>query len=424
MRKLLNLVKVNKDCLENYLSDFEPSIRENYLKLFEESDFEKGKTSFSQFMKTKISMPKIGKNTLRYWTTRGWSLEKSKELRVKIKVNPENSPMNINFWIKRGFSEEESLFKIRSQRKMNIEYWLNKGYSEEESNSKRLEFQNKSNQKFIIKYNTDSDFRSRVDSKRSNNIQYWLNKGYSEEESKELLFNRQRTFSKDICIKKYGLERGILIWEERQKKWIKSLNNSEYDLSSGKSVTMRDKVERYDVDKLLDSLTIKNKDFFREIFLKSKSIEDFIKNYMDSFDIDEISLYRLLLPIKKMKLLHVYYNTTQSYIMSLIIPKIARVRSKYSYFSWFNNHICRSDGEYIIANFLVKNDIYYIYEKRYNDSKYRCDFYLTKSDVYIEYLGMRIKSYENKLKFLKENKIKHIASDDIEYIKRKIKELC
>jgi hypothetical protein len=424
MRKLPDLVKINKECLENYLSDFEPSIRENYLKLFEDSDFEKGQASFLQFMKTKISMPKIGKNTIRYWTTRGWSLEKSKELRVKIGRNSESSPMNISFWMKRGLSEEESLYKIRSQRKMNIEYWLNKGYSEEEANSKRLEFQNKSNENFIIKYNTDSYFKSRVDSKKTNNIKYWIDKGYSEEKSKELLSNRQRTFSKDICIKKYGSERGILIWEERQRKWLKSLNNSEYDLSSGKSVTMRDKVKRYDVDKLLDSLTIKNKDFFKEIFLKSKTIEDFIKNYMDSFDIDDVSLYRLLLPIKKMKLLHVYYNTTQSYIMSLIIPKMARVRSKYSYLSWFNNHICRSDGEYIISNFLVKNDIDYIYEKRYDNSKYRCDFYLTKSGMYIEYLGMRGNSYENKLKFLKENKIKHIASDDIEYIKIKIKEIC
>jgi hypothetical protein len=424
MKKLKDIIKTNKDSLEDYLSSFEPSVRENYINIFKDSDFEKGCTSFIQFMRTKIAMPKIGKNTLRYWTSRGWSEEKSEELRVKLKSNPENSPMNINFWIKRGFSKEDSLFRIKSQRKMNIEYWLNKGYSEEESSKKRLEFQNKSSESFIIKYNTDFNFKNRVDSKRTNNIQYWLNKGYSEEESRALLSNRQRTFSKNICIEKYGTEYGILIWEERQKKWLKSLNESNYDLSSGKSVTIKDKIERYDIDKLLDSLTLKNKDFFKKIFKKSDTIEDFIKNYMDNFDIDEVSLYRLLLPIKRLKLLHEYYNTTNSYIMSLIIPKITRIKSSYSYISWINNHVCRSDGEYIIANFLLKNDIDYIYEKRYDNSKYKCDFYLIKSKTYIEYLGMKINVYENKLKFLKEKKIKHIASNDIEYIKNKIKQEC
>ncbi len=424
MKKLKDIIKINKDLLEKYLSEFEPSIRDYYYKLFEESDFEKGCSSFNQFMKSKISMPKIGKNALRYWTSRGWDEEKANELRVKVNLDPENSPMNINFWIKRGYNKEQSIFKIRSQRKMNIEYWLERGYSEEEANNERIKFQKNSNKKFITKYKTDSNYKEKIDSNRNTNIKYWLNKGYSEQESKELLSNRQRTFSKDICIEKYGFEKGTDIWEERQRKWLKSLNDSDYDLSSGKSVTMKDKVDRYDVDKLLDSVIIKDKDFFKEIFIKSNTIEDFIKNYMDNFDTDEVSLYRMLLPIKKMKLLHEYYNTTQSYIMSLIIPKMARIKYKYSYYSWFNNHICRSDGEYIIANFLVKNDIDYIYEKKYDNSKYRCDFYLIKSGVYIEYLGMKTKTYENKLNFLIDNKIKHIASNDIEYIKRKIKELC
>jgi hypothetical protein len=39
-------------------------------------------------------------------------------------------------------------------------------------------------------------------------------------------------------------------------------------------------------------------------------------------------------------------------------------------------------------------------------------------------MGMEKESYEKKLIFLNENKIKHIASDDIEYLKFKIKELC
>ena len=44
----------------------------------------------------------------------------------------------------------------------------------------------------------------------------------SKDEAEEALKNRQRTFDKNKCIEKYGLE----IWEERQEKWKKSLKES------------------------------------------------------------------------------------------------------------------------------------------------------------------------------------------------------
>jgi hypothetical protein len=419
------IIQKNKSELENYFLEFEPSQREEYSKLFEESDFQKGRTSFIGFFKRKIGMPKIGKETINYWIKRGWSEEESERLRIKIKRDPEKSPMNVNFWVKKGYSKEEADFKIKSQRKMNIEYWLERGYSKEEAEKERIKFQKKSSEKFVIKYNTNLEYKKKVDSNRKNSVEYWIKRGYSEEEAIKNISEIQRTFSKDICISKHGLEKGTIIWEERQKKWMESLKNSDYDLSTGKSVTIKHKVERYIIDKLLNSLTLKNRELFRDIFNNSNTIEKFINNYMSKYDTDEISLYRILLPIKRLKLLHEYYNTTESYIMSLIIPKLSRIKSGYSYISWINNHVCRSDGEYMLASFLLKNDIDYIYEKRYYyNSRYRCDFYLTKIDVYIEYMGMEKESYEKKLIFLNENKIKHIASDDIEYLKFKIKELC
>jgi len=56
------------------------------------------------------------------------------------------------------------------------------------------------------------------------NIEYWLERGYNEEESKKLVTERQTTFSKDICIEKYGEVEGIKIFNERQEKWRVSLN--------------------------------------------------------------------------------------------------------------------------------------------------------------------------------------------------------
>lgn len=53
----------------------------------------------------------------------------------------------------------------------------------------------------------------------SNNIDYWLNKGYSLEEAKELLKERQTTFTLEKCIIKYGEELGLVKFNERQTKW-------------------------------------------------------------------------------------------------------------------------------------------------------------------------------------------------------------
>lgn len=59
---------------------------------------------------------------------------------------------------------------------------------------------------------------------QTNQIGYWLKQGYTEQEAKELLSERQRTFTLKKCIQKYGEERGIEKWKERQKKWQETLN--------------------------------------------------------------------------------------------------------------------------------------------------------------------------------------------------------
>lgn len=59
--------------------------------------------------------------------------------------------------------------------------------------------------------------------KHSTRIEYWLAKGYSENEAIEKLSERQRTFTLQKCISKYGIEEGTYIFNKRQDKWKKSL---------------------------------------------------------------------------------------------------------------------------------------------------------------------------------------------------------
>lgn len=208
----------------------------------------------------------------------------------------------------------------------------------------------------------------------------------------------------------------------RQDKWIDSLILSDYNLSDRKSFGIKEKIKKFNINNLIDSIDLKNKDLYKKLFHTCETIEDFVNEYSNFFtgDNDDITLYKIVRPIFALKILHEYYNTNKDHILSLLIPKIARIKTNYSNISWFNGHICRSDGEYIISNFLFKNDIKYTYEKVYENSKMRCDFYLDDYGLYIEFMGMKPTSYVNKINFLNTNNINYISSDNVSDLKTKI----
>ena len=226
-------ISINKKKLDEYLSDFHPSRVDELKSLFTEDDFSRGPSSFLQIMKSKISMPKLGKTSLRYWTSRGWDEYESEEKRVKLTVG-KKSPMCLEFWMEKGLSEEEAEYKIKTQRKTNKEYWTSRGYSDVDAEIKIIEFQMSSSRKLAMKFKNDDKFREIMKSKQSVNIEYWLNLGYSEEDAKQKLSERQSTFSLEKCISKYGEIEGSKIWKDRQVKWQNSLSKSNYNGSDGK----------------------------------------------------------------------------------------------------------------------------------------------------------------------------------------------
>jgi hypothetical protein len=67
------------------------------------------------------------------------------------------------------------------------------------------------------------DWNSRL---TSTQLRWWLDKGYTSEEAKELLKQRQTTFSLDKCVHRYGEKEGLKIFNERQVKWKKSLQEN------------------------------------------------------------------------------------------------------------------------------------------------------------------------------------------------------
>jgi hypothetical protein len=177
-----------------------------------------------------------------YWTSRGYDIEFAKNkisniqksrIKKSVKTRKENpnyiplvSPFTKEYWIKKGISNnEEILLKINSQRKNNILYWLNKGFEKDESIKKVSEYQSK----------ISKGVRRGPDCLPTQ-LDYWIKKGYNKEEAKIKLSERQKTFTLEKCVEKYGLEKGTEIYNKRQKDWIKKLFNEDTCLATGRSM--------------------------------------------------------------------------------------------------------------------------------------------------------------------------------------------
>jgi hypothetical protein len=55
-------------------------------------------------------------------------------------------------------------------------------------------------------------------------IEFYTSRGMTQESAEKALSERQRTFTLKKCIKRYGYDKGVLVWKERQKGWQETLN--------------------------------------------------------------------------------------------------------------------------------------------------------------------------------------------------------
>lgn len=75
--------------------------------------------------------------------------------------------------------------------------------------------------------------RALKDRVTSTQLEYWLEKTEGNiEEAKKFLAERQRTFTLEKCIEKYGEEEGRKKWIARQEKWIKNYRKKSYSFIS------------------------------------------------------------------------------------------------------------------------------------------------------------------------------------------------
>ena len=102
-------------------------------------------------------------------------------------------------------------------------------------------------------------------------LDYWIEQTNGDvERAKELLQQRQRTFSLEKCTEKYGEEKGHQIWKERQEKWqntLKSKSDEEIAEINKKKIYKNGIISKAEQD-LYDNLILIFPDIKHQLFIK------------------------------------------------------------------------------------------------------------------------------------------------------------
>ena len=173
------------------------------------------------------------------------------------------SMYSINFWIYRGWTSEESSLKVTEIQKSNSNKYVNKLKSGELMCTFSREYLEtiydkdyvdnllsaKAKHASLIFIQNKKLYPTLYVGYNNTSIEYYLKKGYSEEESKKLLSERQSTFSLEKCISKHGKDEGTKIFNQRQEKWLNTLNNKPQeeidDINSRKAITLDNMIKKY-----------------------------------------------------------------------------------------------------------------------------------------------------------------------------------
>jgi len=216
----------------------------------EETEFNGIKLGYKKYLNTpEVRKKSFASNSIEFqMKVNGLSLEDANN-----KMNDSNAQMAIG--VKETFAKnvKEDPDYLKAMSRYCKEFWIKKGHSEEESIKLAWNEGEYNRNKFKEKLETEGSewFKKR----NSCCIEYWLEKGYSKKEAAIRLKNRQVTFSKEICIEKYGEENGLERWNNRQDIWKAKVFNKDTYIGRGTSI-VSDKFFKILESKLYDSYEI------------------------------------------------------------------------------------------------------------------------------------------------------------------------
>jgi len=190
------------------------------------------------------------KNIKEYWILNGFTLEETTVKINEIKNKLRKIPMNSSeyYQILTGIDEIEAKERTELNSQFSVSYWIKKGYTEEESVQKIKELQRNNSKLLMIKKKENPELYKGIN---SNQIEYWIKKGYTIKESKKLVKERQSTFTLSKCIERYGIVDGTKRYTERQNKWVDSISRNG-NIKNGYSKISQDLfwriLENYNID--------------------------------------------------------------------------------------------------------------------------------------------------------------------------------
>ena len=200
-----------------------------------------------------------------------------------------SNAMCLEYWLEKTDGNLEEANNLHIQYKKSvvpscIEFWLKKGFTEEESKIKVSELQQK---KSIKSANNRKE--GKHNNKLSTRLEYWLEKTNGNlEEAERLLKERQSTGSLKKFIERANgnIEEGMKNWLARQEKWQNTLNSKsieeklEINYKRVKQFFIDDykKNSISEPEKILKSILkcesqIKVGSYFYDLFLENKIIE-------------------------------------------------------------------------------------------------------------------------------------------------------
>lgn len=368
--------------------------------------------------------------------------EQRKSISVGVKKNYKGSPYTLSFWMNKGYSEVDAKTKIDESRPSNKKYWIKK-YGKIEGLNKYNEFRTRKYtlENYIEKYGIkrgNEKYNSYLNNKKKSSSmckEYWIERGFSENDAINQVSIRQTTFSKDILIDKYGYNKGIKIWKQRQTEWQNTLNekskNEIDDINKRKDNSSIIHLQKHHNKNWIDvyfkrnlwGMDIDDKNKIRKIIFKYDNQLDFITNFKNYWEYDYKKIRRIL----DKEIIKYFYNIhtdnqEQVYRKILLSYGIIKLGEGLygNRYTLYNGNVYKSNSELEIAKFLISNDIKFEYEKSYG--KYKCDFYLYDFDLYIEYLGLSGKiEYDKKTmkkrKYALKNRLNFVFSDNTNFIK-------
>lgn len=217
----------------------------------------------------------------------------------------EERGVKITQGLQKSFELNENFFKEKSHQ--SIIFWLKRGYTQIESETKVKEVCDNIHEKTWNKRRNNPELYKDVNTTK---LEYWLKKGFTKEESKEKIKERQRTFTLEKCIDKYGETKGLEIWNNRQMKWSSKI---ETKYKNG----------------------------------------DFVKFRNENYSEPEIEMFETLIEKLNLKQEKVYYGKKQFY------RHFKELGKTYSYDFVYDKKIIEFNGDYWHCNPKMYNENYF-----------------------------------------------------------------